>query len=326
MLFEFAAIPWVGPSNLLGSVPTTKAQLHEYAWKEVQRLDGLILKKGLDDPSARKSIRNGAAALRKLFEDKGIRTGEDAMLVARTHELLRDAGVEGEPSRPDITSIRRHADAAVALYAEIRDYRNLGKALIASANTCRLDEDDRTADRMFRAGYHILNERCSRTDPGIARLLHQVSFWKLRLSAQNLDRCEIRKQLNDLSNLACELGEPSVHLETYREEVGCLTHELRDYDKAAERLVEMKELLRGMSFQPSYPAPTLLRPEIELLIKTGEKDAAIHLIENDYATLYRNNRHLHYYRVLQSWIRKYGLSIQVPSPAYASPILIYLPR
>jgi hypothetical protein len=250
---------------------------------------------------------------------------DEAYQYVQALEILRDVGVE---SASDIKKLREYGWTAVRFYGERHDFFKLARAMQAFANTCRLDEDEATARGITRGAWHILNEKCAHSaDPNVLVMTHQSTFWDLRLSAIDAEEHTTKKKREQLLNLAKTVNTPGIWIETRRELAG---HWMMrgDYDQASEQLQALESLLQENETLPTYGAPTLLRPKIELSLETARparRDEAIHLIES-YADLYRRDPHLHYYRQLQRWNRKFGLSLEFPSPAYASPILIYLPR
>src|SRR5207249_2969391 len=97
-----------------------------------------------------------------------------------------------------------YGETAVQFYRDRKDLSNLARALQALANTCRLAEDEPTAKRITRSAWHILNEKYSRTDDSkMLLLLHQSTFWDLRLfgaEAEERSAKRKREQLVDLAN------------------------------------------------------------------------------------------------------------------------------
>jgi hypothetical protein len=72
-----------------------------------------------------------------------------------------------------------------------------------------------------------------------------------------------------------------------------------------------------------------LRPEIELCLGSGssaQREKGIYLIQGRYLELYKKDRHAYYYRLLKKWREEFRLSFDIPTPVYASAILVHLPR
>ncbi|MFY9561293.1 MAG: hypothetical protein WAQ52_13755 [Terriglobales bacterium] len=282
----------------------------------------LLLYRGPNDPAVRSHVRLHADAIRLMFEMERPTNLEEARQYVHALEILRDAGVE---SSHEVKQLREYGWAVVEFYRADGDLLNLAGALQAFANLCRLDEDEVSARRMTRRAWHILNEKYGRSDdPNALMAVHQSTFWDLRLFAQDLEERSTQNKREQLIRLAERVNTPGIWIETRRELAGYWTIR-REYDEAREQLQALEDLQNLHPRLPTYGAPTLLRPKVELLLDSGGKDEVMSLIEK-YADLYRKDPHLHYYRQLKKWKREYGLSLQVPDPVYASPILIYLPR
>src|SRR5207244_1503952 len=137
------------------------------------------------------------------------------------------------------------------------------------------------------------------------------------------------QKCQQIIELAGRVDTPTIWIETYRELAGHFGKDWKYEDNARTALGHISRIRKENPGLTTYGAPTLLRPTIELLLGTrreAEKDEAIGMIEKEYLSLYHQDPHLYYWRQLKKWDRKYGLSLQVPAPTYASPILIYLPR
>jgi hypothetical protein len=310
----------------LQSRPESPGLRRDWTWATLRELDLLLSSRGPNDAAVRSYARLRADAVRLIFEKMEQPADlDDLYQYFGALEILRDVGVE---SADEVRKLRQYGWAAVEFYRDRRDLFKLARALQAFANTSRLDDDEVTARRMTRRAWHVLHEQCSKSeDPNVMTMTHQSTLWDLRLFARDTEQRRTKSKREELARLAHMVNTPGIWIETRRELAGYWTMQ-GEYDEARRQLQALETLRRQNDGLTTYGAPTLLRPRIEFLLVSGkaaERDEAIHLIDS-YAELYRRDPHLYYYRQLQRWGRKHRLPLELPPPAYASPILIYLPR
>jgi hypothetical protein len=244
----------------------------------------------------------------------------------RAHEVLRDVGTEGPFGSESLVVLLGHASAPIRYFNETHDFPNLGRSLIALANIYRLAEDDRQAVQKFLWAFHILNEKCDSRHPSVARLLHQVRFWRLRYSGWELDRCRIKCEIAQLKPLAEQVNDPCIWVEHYREEAGFANYLLTDVDLASERLQRLGKAWRELKNHTTVADPAVLTPRIHLLFDTKRDEEAIAEIQRGYVPLYLRCPNVMSYRRILRWSKGRKFKIAVPPPEFASAFLSYLPR
>ena len=325
LLQSAVAIPLAG---FLGHLSVSATDRREAVSKELDNLDSLMLARGPVAAAVRDEIRTRAGAVAAALAFEKFQDVPDRYLLVRARELLRDTGTEGTLSGRDMRLVFEHAGAAVCFFEEIHDFPNLGRVLIALGNTYRLVEDQRRAGQKFLWALHILKEKCDPDDLTVARLLHQVRFWRLRCVGQDLGRPQIRSEIAELTRLARQVNDPRMWVEHYREEAGFSSYLLGEPDLALERLRDLDDARSRLTEHTSYADPTLLTPKIELLFESGRNEEAIELIKDQYLPQYLQHRHVYYHRQLSAWRADhlFDTGNQIPPPEYASAFLSYLPR
>jgi hypothetical protein len=311
----------------LESRPESSSARREHTASVLHQLDLLLSRKGPNYPEVRYFARVQADAIRLAFEAEPSRHTDDRRHYVRALEILRDTGLEYPY---DAERLLHYAWTVVRFYYDEGDFLNLAKSLQALANTYRLNEDERNGKRFTHYAWHILNEQFSGSkDPEVLTIVHQSAFWDLRLTAGYLGRETEEQKCRRIVDLAGRVDTPAIWIETYRELAGHFGRDWKYEDKARTAIEHIDRIRKEQPGLTTYGAPTLLRPEIELRLGSGreeDKDEAIGLIETKYLPLYRRDPHVYYFRQLKKWDRKYGLSLDIPVPSYASPILVYMPR
>lgn len=311
----------------LESRPDSPGDRRSHTASVLHELDLLLSHRGPNDPAVRSFVRVQADAVRLAFEAEPSRNIEDCRQYVRALEILRDAGSE---NLEDTETLLQYGRAAVKFYAGHGDYLNSARSLQALANTHRLNQNERRGTRLTRYAWHILNEKFSRSnDTEVLTIVHQSAFWDLRLSADTIGRPAAEEKCRQIIGLAESVNTPAIWIETHRELAGHFGKDGEREDESRHQLQQLDKVRKENPGLTAYGNPTLLRPQIELLLGSGrkrDKDEGIHLIETGYLDLYKSDRHVYYHRQLMKWNRQHGLSLQLPSPAYASPILVHLPR
>src|SRR5262249_15952960 len=144
-------------------------------------------------------------------------TSDDLIQYAKALEILCDVGKEIDE---DLTELRDMSWEVVSIYRHLRHLPALGQAVLAFSNTCRILKDERTASTMAKHAYHILNERCPSSAPGVARSLHQSIVWQVRRAGADSDRHKMKLKCDRLVQLSNEVGTVNIRLETVRELAG----------------------------------------------------------------------------------------------------------
>ena len=324
ILAEVMTPPYV---NVLEALPSSSPARRDSIWNELEALDSLMLTKGPCDPAVRAHIKTRAGSVAAaLVLEKSLNLA-DRLLLVRTHELLRDLGTEGPPSAQSFAVLLGHATAAIRYFEEIHDFANLGRSLIALGNVHRLADDEPSAVQKFRWAFHILHERCDSRDPSVARLLHQVRFWRLRTTGQKLlAPWRIRNEMAHLTRLAQQVNDPCIWIEHHREAAGFASFLLDDSDLASQRLQDMGGARRQLTNHTTWGDPTLVTPRILLLFETHRHEEAIDLIRRSYIPLYFEYPNLFNYRRILHWSRDYKFNVSISPPRFASAFLSYLPR
>jgi hypothetical protein len=311
-------------SVFLEASPDSSSARRSYTSSVLDELDKLLFHRGPNDTAVRSYVRLRADAVRLAFETEPSTNIDDHRNYVRALEILRDAGAE---RLDEINKLIEYAWHAVHFYHAHRDLLRLAKALQALANTYRLSNDERNGRRMTRYSWNIASEKFSRSrDAATLTVVHQSAFWDLRLFGEYLEGPVAEKKCREIVRLANEVNTPGVLIETSRELAGYWAQRGK-LDRASGELKTIDTLRSAHPTLVSYGAPTFLRPEIELRLSSpATRDEGIDLIETKYAALYNSDRHLYYYRQLRKWQRKYGLTLEIPKPEYATAILAYLPR
>ena len=309
------------------SLPEGLTARRERIWGELCELDSLMLTKGPITPALRSSIRTRAEVISATLSLEKPRSLADRSLLNRTRELLRDVGAEGPLSVQNLRVLLGHAEAVVRFFMEIRDFPNLGRSLVALGNIYRLAEDEHQGLQKFLWAFHILREKCSLGDPAVARLLHQVRFWRLRRIGNDLERSDTRREIARLTQLAERVDDASIWVEHYREEAGFANYLLGDDDLALKRLGDLQLARRRLVDHTTFADPTLLTPKIEFLFAKHRDEESVDLIRRQYLPLYLENPHVYYHRRILRWAAEHKFEVGfLPPPEYSSAFLSYLPR
>jgi hypothetical protein len=309
------------------SRPDSSGARRTHTASVLHELDLLLSHRGPQDPEVRSFTRVQADAIRLAYEAEPTSDQDDVRHYVHALEILRDAGSENPA---DVERLLQYAHAVAKFYAERKDYLDLARSWQALANTCRIAEDKINGKKMTHQAWQILNEKFSQSRvPEVLTIVHQSAFWDLRLFADDIERADAEAKREQIVDLAETVNTPAIWVETHRELAGHFGRNREYEDEARTELCQLEIVRKENPDLATHDAPTFLRPEIEILLESGrkgDKDEAIHLIETEYLALYNRDRHVYFYNRLKDWERKYSLSLQVPPPTYASPILPYLPR
>lgn len=315
--------------NCLESLPSSPDTRFESFWKELEKLDLLMVTKGPVGAGIRAAIRTRAAVLAAALdlEEPSTRRLKDCRCLAvRARELLRDTPVEGPLTAPALLILLGHAKAAVQFFLEIRDFPNLGRALIALGNIYRVAGRKREGTQKYLWALHILNEGCDPGDPTVARLLHEARCWRLRLEGQNIEQPVIRSEIAKLTRLANQVNHPCMWVAHYREEAGFASYLLCDPDLATQRMHDLELARRQLTNYTAFADTTLVTPLIEFLFENHKDEEAIEVIQKRYVPLYLRHRSQYCYRRILRWRRDHMFEVVVPPPEYAGALISYLPR
>jgi hypothetical protein len=313
--------------RFLECLPTQTTARHEYISKELVELDSLLLTEGPIAASFRLSVRRRAAVIALALTLTKSSTTTDRLLLIHAREVLRDVGVDGKFSAANYHSLLAHGEAAVRFFKDIKAYADLGRSLIALGNIYRLAGKRRAAQK-FTWASHVLEELCDANDIRVARLLHQVTMWRLRCMGHDMNPTNAKGEVTRLRRLAEQIDDPLVWVEHYREEAGFGSYLFHDAELGFDRLRKLTNARRELTNHTSYADPTLLTPRIELLLEKGRTEEAVDFIRRVYVPQYLRNRHVYYYRKLSEWEKKcrFEFAQPLPLPEYASAFLSYLPR
>ncbi len=164
--------------------PSAPAERCHQTWIELRALNRILSEVGPTNPLIRQEVRRRATDVAIAFELERSKTLEERSLFVGALEILRDVGLE---ANEDVRTLIRYSWSAVRFYRDIHDFPKLGRALLSCAMVNRLAQDERTARHMSRYAYHVLKEKCDVRDVNVARLLHQATFWDMRLSGPDAD-------------------------------------------------------------------------------------------------------------------------------------------
>ena len=313
--------------TFLDSLPTARTARQEALSGQLDELDERMATVGPVDLETRSEIRAKAAAVVAVTARS--RDSIDQSLAVRAHELLRDVGAEGADKAEIARQLLPHAHFAVDYFERTGDYVNLGRALLALGNIYRLASRNREAGKFFRWAFWIVRELLyghEFRDRYTASIIHQARFWWLRTNGANISaRNEIKSELGYLGELAAFVDSPAVWVEHYRELAGFHQMLLSSASSAEESLGDLARERGALAGCTAYAEPTLLTPEIMLLMETGRGRKATELIRGPYCSSYLDHRHVYYYDQLQKWRRFCSLP-QLARPEYGSAFFAYLPR
>ena len=319
--------------HFLESLPSTRTARQEMIWRELGKMDDLMLTVGPIDPRTRQWIRTRATAIATVIRRLGFRDQFDRRLFIHTRELFRDVGIESPFTSKKRRELLQHAEAAVSFFVEqkrdLANMLNLCRALMAWGNVLRILGDERSAAPRFSWVYRILLEgpcRIAPQDGVVAWYFHQARSWLLRMRGETMTGKEQETEIVKMAELAEQVNDPRLWVQHHRDAAAYATLLMNDPAASLKHIEDMRRRRKSLSSQ--YMDVTLLRPSIELLFATDHTEEAIELVRTEYVRLYAQHRDKYYFDLLQNWLRQYMFEFRMPlpRPEYLSPILTFFPR
>jgi len=266
--------------------------------------------------------RAGAAALAtSLAALAGSReSGAARRLELGCQELLIDCGERATETnyRGAFDNLENRYKALICGWLELRDFFRAAAAFMLLANHYSNDilfnaAQYAHARDLLAAARHFL-DFVPKSDRRRTMLLHQIHVRQLGLALDAGSESQQEKILAGLRDLAERIGTDRVCLETCKAEISyylSLAKYREAYaTKAHDSLQILKLILKRLPAHPAWTHFGLLRPEIEILLATGQQERALPLI-SDYIDAWRN----HYPGFYQLEVLRCYPDVQLPKPA-----------
>jgi hypothetical protein len=222
-------------------------------------------------------------------------------------EILRDTGELGNPKQA-FNLHKSRVESVMKGWAALRDYPRLCMALIANANLFRTrtdgdpDKNYRRGSQFVQAAYHVAKGLCrSKDDLLLKILLHQAAWLRLKLIAFNARQPQdVESDADLIRTLAREIDSPVVWVVTLQEEAG-RSVQLGRFDKAQEVIAEARGYTSKLREETRrYADLGPLRAEIDLLARTGHREAARARMR-DYVSTWQKNPTFYASQIWREW-------------------------